>query len=323
MSVDSPSGSHARSERELPRVTVIVPCFNAAGRIRVLLDAMQQQSYPQELYRLVIVDDGSTDETREIVASYPGVTLLRQKNGGSYKARNTGIRQSSGEIIVFTDDDCRPEPDWLRRGVDAFFDPEVDLVAGRVKIESRDPRSLIELFDANFHLKQELYVRTMRWAVTANLFVRRRVLEALNGFNEALRSGGDRAFGRAATAAGHKLVYVPEAAVNHPTRRKLSGLVKKVSRIANNTAFQGFRQFLPRSMSKFPPGFHLPEVLALRGVRKWQFRALFYLLELVRVVALAGSLVVSAVTGRNRTAFRGLHSAERSDGRELGAPELP
>ena len=292
----------------LPTVSVIVPCFNAARRLPLLLEALERQTYPRERYVVVIVDDGSTDATPQVVAAHPGVTLLQQSNGGSYKARNNGIRRTEGEVVAFTDDDCRPEPDWLSRGVAALA-AEVDLVAGRVDIERHDQRSLVELFDANFHLKQELYVRTMRWGVTANLFVRRSVLLRVNGFNEALRSGGDRAFGRAATSSGHQLVYAASAVVHHPTRRTIRGLVKKITRIASNTSFQGFRQLLPRSLSKFPPGFHCPEVLALRGLRKWRFHSLFYFLELVRVVSLSASLAVSALRGRSHGAFRGLRSA--------------
>jgi GT2 family glycosyltransferase len=300
-----PIEREARSSK-WPSVTVIVPCYNSAQRVRALLDALGRQTYAREHYRVVLVDDGSTDDAFAAISGDLRVTLLRQNNGGSYKARNTGIRESSGEIVVFTDDDCRPEPDWLERGVQALLDRSADLVGGRVNVEMSDAASLLQLFDVNFYLKQEWYIRQMQWAVTANLFVRRSVLEALNGFNEAVRSGGDRAFGRAAARAGHKLVYAPDAIVNHPARKTLTELIKKVRRIAGATELYNIWQICPRTLGTFPPGFHDADVLALRGLRKWRFQLLFYFLEGIRVLSFTISLGARVCTGRRNTPFRGL-----------------
>ena len=96
-------------EQQLETVSVIIPVYNGERFIRRALDSVFKQTYP--LHQVIVIDDGSQDSTREIVADEYGglVTLIRQQNGGPSKARNAGLQASTGELIAFLDAD-----DWWK-----------------------------------------------------------------------------------------------------------------------------------------------------------------------------------------------------------------
>ncbi len=98
----------------LPRkekVSVVVATFNGARTLENCLNSLTRLNYPD--YEIILVDDGSTDRTPEIAKRFPSVRYLRQNNQGLAAARNAGIRAATGEIVAFTDDDCRADEDWL------------------------------------------------------------------------------------------------------------------------------------------------------------------------------------------------------------------
>jgi glycosyltransferase involved in cell wall biosynthesis len=101
---------------DLPRVSVIVPTFNRASMLRELLSSLAQQSYPLTAYEVIIIDDGSTDETRTVAAENWPFTLryIWQTNEGDAGARNRAAQISQAEILVFLDDDILVEPDYIR-----------------------------------------------------------------------------------------------------------------------------------------------------------------------------------------------------------------
>ncbi len=100
-------------EQRPETVSVIIPVYNGERFIRRALDSVFKQTYP--LHQVTVIDDGSNDSTREIVADEYGglVTLIRQQNGGPSKARNAGLRVSTGELIAFLDADDWWEPEKI------------------------------------------------------------------------------------------------------------------------------------------------------------------------------------------------------------------
>ncbi|MBN8247163.1 MAG: glycosyltransferase [Verrucomicrobia bacterium] len=95
-----------------PRVSVVIASYNGAATLRTCLQSLEHLHYPD--YEVILVDDGSTDDTRQIAEAFPAVRYFRHAvNQGLGVARNTGIAASSGEIIAFTDSDCRADEDWL------------------------------------------------------------------------------------------------------------------------------------------------------------------------------------------------------------------
>ena len=94
-----------------PRISVVVCTYNGARTIQDCLDGLMELDYPN--FETIVVNDGSTDDTAHIVSQYP-VRLLSTSNHGLSNARNTGMEAATGEIIAYTDDDARPDPQWLR-----------------------------------------------------------------------------------------------------------------------------------------------------------------------------------------------------------------
>src|SRR5439155_9886358 len=117
---------------------------------KVCLDSLVRLSYPD--YEVILVDDGSTDATPEIASLYKSVRYLRQANHGLAVARNTGIAAATGEIVAFTDSDCRADEDWLYYlagdlltsrftgiGGENFLPPEDSAVAAAVLVSPGGP----------------------------------------------------------------------------------------------------------------------------------------------------------------------------------------
>ncbi|HKT56886.1 MAG TPA: bifunctional polysaccharide deacetylase/glycosyltransferase family 2 protein, partial [Microbacterium sp.] len=136
---------HARSvraaDRLLPTVvtepaTVIVPAYNEAAGIEAAERSIAASDHPIEI---IVVDDGSTDDTAGIVErlGLPGVRVIRQSNGGKPAALNRGLRAASHDLIVMVDGDTVFEPDTVRRLVQPFADPRVGAVSGNTKVANR------------------------------------------------------------------------------------------------------------------------------------------------------------------------------------------
>ena len=114
---------------ESPFVSIIVPTYNRAESLRQTLGALAQQTYTRR--EVVVVDDGSTDHTREIVRCYANVHYLFQSNRGPAAARNAGARHAQGDCYAFTDDDCVPARNWAERiALDLQAHPVVAGVGG-------------------------------------------------------------------------------------------------------------------------------------------------------------------------------------------------
>ncbi|MBD3883999.1 glycosyltransferase [Phormidium tenue FACHB-886] len=97
------------------KVSVIIPCYNSDRFLAEAIDSVLRQTYPAA--EIIVVDDGSTDQTREIAARYPAVKYLYQHNQGVSAARNVGLNVSQGDYLVFLDHDDRLLPDALAIGV--------------------------------------------------------------------------------------------------------------------------------------------------------------------------------------------------------------
>jgi glycosyltransferase involved in cell wall biosynthesis len=105
-------------------VSIIIPTFNGASRIGNCLDALLDQTVERDA-EILVINDGSTDGTADVVARHSGVRLITQSNAGPAAARNRGALEARGTIILFTDDDCVPTPEWLAAMIEPFKDPSV------------------------------------------------------------------------------------------------------------------------------------------------------------------------------------------------------
>jgi glycosyltransferase involved in cell wall biosynthesis len=205
--------------------------LDEAAGLSATLEALARQTLPRPRLEVIVVDNGSTDGTLDVAAEWsarhPGVRVVPELEvRSSYAARNRGLENAAAAVIAFTDADCRPDPRWLEAGLAALEGAEV--VAGRIEMTFRQGRpKLWEYLDAATWLDQRRYVDEHGFGVTANLFVRRRVFEAVGRFRTDLVSGGDYEFGRRLARHGVRVGYAPDAVVRHPARADARAVLAK------------------------------------------------------------------------------------------------
>lgn len=175
-----------------PRVSVVVASYNAAHTLADCLDSLLHLDYPD--YEILVIDDGSTDDTPGLTAGYPQVRTLRHKvNLGLSTARNLGIRAATGDVIAFTDADCRVDRDWLRylvAGLNAdpglagiggpnLLPPDDSAVAAAVMASPGGPAHVM------------LDERRAEHLPGCNFAFWKWALEAIGGFDPVFRRAGD------------------------------------------------------------------------------------------------------------------------------------
>lgn len=116
------------SKTSWPKVSVVVCSYNGARTLRQCLASLMQLDYPD--YEVLLIDDGSTDNTREIASEFPQVIYHYQANKGLSVARNVGAELAEGEIVAYTDSDCEADEHWLRYLVTAMEDQRVQAIGG-------------------------------------------------------------------------------------------------------------------------------------------------------------------------------------------------
>jgi cellulose synthase/poly-beta-1,6-N-acetylglucosamine synthase-like glycosyltransferase len=122
----------------VPTVTVVVAAYNEESVIARRIENLLELDYPPEKFELVVSSDASSDRTEEIALQFPGVKVITNPRGGKVAAQDRAVRQSSGEIVAFSDANCTWSPDALRVLVRAFADPDVAYVCGQLRILAAD-----------------------------------------------------------------------------------------------------------------------------------------------------------------------------------------
>ncbi len=123
-----------------PFVSVIIPVFNDSERLKLCLEALHDQTYPKNLYEVIVVDNGSDNGVEDVVNKFTQASYTNENRLGSYSARNKGISMARGQVIAFTDSDCIPVPEWIEKGVKNLLRvPNCGLVAGKIEIIFKYP----------------------------------------------------------------------------------------------------------------------------------------------------------------------------------------
>src|SRR6056297_2744809 len=114
---------------DTPFVSVIIPVFHDWDSLTVCLQALSDQTYPQQKFEVIVVNN-DPDDNPQLCPKLPNLRLLDENTPGSYAARNTGIRAAYGQVLGFCDADCIPELDWIEQGIqDLQSSPEVSRLA--------------------------------------------------------------------------------------------------------------------------------------------------------------------------------------------------
>jgi GT2 family glycosyltransferase len=218
---------------EAKSASIIIPTFNGSRRIGNCLDALQKQTSGRTA-EIIVVDDGSTDNTADVVGNYSTVRLISQKNAGPATARNRGAFEAQGQILLFTDDDCVPAPGWLDAMLAPFADPDVvgakgaylthqsSFAARFVQIEYEDKyRKMSGLDTIDF-------VDTYSAAFLCDRF------QEMNGYDTSfpVACAEDIELSYRMSARGWKMKFVPSAIVYHTHPDTLSSYLKKKYKFA-------------------------------------------------------------------------------------------
>jgi len=213
------------------RVSIIVPCFDAAKTLRECLSSLLAQRPARAGLEVLVVDNNSNDVTAEIAAATGGVVLLHEAQQGAYAARNHGLSRARGEILVFTDPDCVAEPDWLDALLRPLADPNVRISIGRSLLHGSS-LAMQTLGDYE-HVKDEMILgghdTSLYYGHTNNMAVRREVFEATGQFEPRRRGADVICVRRCADHFGAESgVYRPEARVDHLEMDDLATYYRKV-----------------------------------------------------------------------------------------------
>lgn len=229
-------------------VSVIIPFHDGIGLLETCLGALAQQTYPRDRTEVLAIDNGTRADLRTLQARFPGVRWLSEAQPGSYVARNRGLAEARGEIVAFTDSDCRPARTWIARGVQALESSGATLVGGRVDyLDPGRPLNTCEHFEEMVFLlgKQRTLVEQRNIAATANLFTYRAVIDRVGPFDPKLTTFGDGAWTMGAVAKGETLRYADDVVVEHPRRSTPREILKKARRVSVGRLIQLKKQKAP------------------------------------------------------------------------------
>ena len=220
-----------------PFVSVIVPVFNDAKSLETCLQALEKQTYPQNLYEIIVIDNASDEEQdiKGVVAKFNQAIAIYEHTPSSYAARNQGIFLAKGEIIAFTDADCIPFSNWIKKGVENLLQvPHCGLVVGKIEVFFKNSNclSMAEFYESIMAFPQKKYVEEEHFGATANVFTFKEVIELVGVFDARLKSGGDREWGNRIYTYGYRQIYAEDTCVSHPARHSFKALSKKAIRRA-------------------------------------------------------------------------------------------
>lgn len=206
----------------LPRFSIVIPTYRRPERLFECLDSLSRLDYPRDCLEVIVVDDGGDRPLDDIVNGFAGqieVRLLWQPNAGPGAARNRGAAKAKGAYLAFTDDDCRPEPTWLRAYAEAIARHPDALLGGDTL--NGIPRNL---WSAGSQAVQswlydyfETHDAAWRFFASNNICLASEAFAERGGFDtETIHfASEDREFCERWVHRGGRLQYVPAARISH------------------------------------------------------------------------------------------------------------
>jgi GT2 family glycosyltransferase len=212
-----------------PKISLVVCTRNRASTLPACLAALTRL-ISDVAYEIVIVDNGSTDHTADVLADFASATsatvvLIHEPRAGVSRAKNAGIRAARGEVIAFTDDDCYPAEDYLTAVMRCFQDEKIAYLGGKVLLF--DPADLpitIQTFNHPVAISAGSYLKP-GFIHGANFAFRRSVFNQVGGFDPLLGPGTpliaeDSDMLQRVSLAGFAGLYTPLAIIHHHHRRQ-------------------------------------------------------------------------------------------------------
>ena len=221
-------------------LSVIVPSYNRKDEIKDLLESLEDQELSVDKFQVIIVDDGSTDGTDDLLydfckSSELDLNFIRQDHKGPGAARNLGMQKAKGDVFIFIDSDCTAPPDWLtiiKRTFDK--DPLVRAFGGRDDARPDFPPLLLAI---NYSMTSFLTTGGMRggkkkrlakfYPRSFNMGLHRKLVDKIGEFG-TLRHGQDIEYSNRIIKSGEKVVYIQDSVVYHKRRTSLKKFFRQV-----------------------------------------------------------------------------------------------
>ncbi len=231
-------------DKFLPAVSVIVPIYNGEQDLPELIECLEKQTFPREKVEFLLVDNNSSDRTSRILEQAANQEtkirhLTQKKIQSSYAARNLGICQAKNDILVFTDADCRPQPNWLIEIVQPFINSKVGIVVGEVA--ALPGKSLLEKYaDRNQLMSQKFLLEHpfLPYGQTANIAIRKQAFIDVGLFRPYLTTGGDADIcWRIQKEGKWQLEYAPNAIIKHRHRSNFKNFRSQFRRYGSSNYY--------------------------------------------------------------------------------------
>jgi cellulose synthase/poly-beta-1,6-N-acetylglucosamine synthase-like glycosyltransferase len=201
-------------------ISVIIPTYNDSGLIRNCLRSLSRQSFPKNKYEVIVVDDGSEDNTSDVVSKFKA-RFFHRPHRGPAAARNFGATKARGDILLFTDADCVPDRDWIRKMSEPFKDREIVGVSGTYRtLNRKSPVARFAGYEIEERHRKLARQKFIDFIGTFSAGYRKSVFRKFGGFDTkfGMASGEDPELSFRISRSGAKMVFQKNAFVyhNHP-----------------------------------------------------------------------------------------------------------
>lgn len=227
------------------KASIIIPVLNQKQQIAECLDAIFHQDFPKKSFEVIVVDNGSTDGTWEVLDNFSVVKLRVSDVKSPYTCRNMGVLSARGEVLVFCDSRVIPNNNqWLKNGYNLVLNNPIMLVPGKIGIKPFGSGSLSQWCEVIEVTKFNLWASEGRSAQVANLFVLKSTFEK-TGMFQIHRSGADMEWIKSAMNQGARICYAHDAEVlydmkrhTHLVRKQVRlGVYKRYDKSSKNVSF--------------------------------------------------------------------------------------
>lgn len=210
----------------IPSISIIIPTHDAADTIGQCLNVLFDQTVSCRRYEIIVVNDGSTDPTEEVAREYD-VRVVTQPNQGRAAAKNAGIREANGELLLFIDADCEATRSWIEEVTAPFTDQEIVGVAGTLR--TRQKGIVARFTQIEYEDKYEIMASSDYVDIvdTASAAYRRRVFEENGMFDTTLFTAEDTDFSFRLANKGYRMAFAPRATVFHQHPESISGYARR------------------------------------------------------------------------------------------------
>ena len=222
-----------------PIISIITPSYNRVDELKYLYNSLQEQSVDLKLFEFIVSDDGSTDSTEQTVkhwqteSNFP-IKFITQKNQGPGAARNHGLENSQGELILFIDSDCEAHPDWIQTIYEEYLNDSFDACGGPdgAKDDFTTLQKAIDFAMTSFMTTGGMRGHSEKMMAkffprTHNMGIKRSVYEKVGGFGD-LRHGQDIELSNRIRKSGARIKFLINAVVYHRRRTSIKQFFKQV-----------------------------------------------------------------------------------------------